>query len=92
MLCQAALDQEVGIHAIAVQFEASIIENKVDPASCLLAQFFDSIPKLREVIAEDIFFCCSKVVSACRLEGFDLLLGHVYKEGQIGGVAPKAHL
>jgi len=65
------------INAIAVQLEASIIENEVNAPASLVTEILDSIPKLMEVVPKNVLLGCSEVIAASGLKGFDLILGHV---------------
>lgn len=79
------------INHVTVQFESSVIENEVDSAAGFAAEVLNGVPEFAHVVAQDILFGSSEVVSARRLKGFDLLLGHVDEKGEIGRVTPQAN-
>jgi hypothetical protein len=55
----------VTIYAVAIEFESSIIKYKVNSAACIVAQLFDTVPELMEVVTENVFLGRSEVVAAC---------------------------
>jgi hypothetical protein len=65
------------INTIAVQLEASIIENEVDASASLVTEILDSLPQLTKMISKDVFLGCSQVVTASGLKGFNLIFGHI---------------
>ena len=75
--CVIACDIIRTINAIAIQLEASIIENKINAPASLVTEILDGVPKLMEVVPKDVFLGCSEVIAASGLKGFDLFLGHI---------------
>lgn len=83
--------RERTIDHVTIQFESSVIENEVNPTTGLDPEVLDGAPKFTHVVAQDVLFGGSEVLSARRLKGLDLLLGHVNEKGQIGRVPPQAN-
>jgi len=91
LLRKAALDEKIGVHAIAIQLKSSIIKHKVDSTARLLTELFRALPKLVEVITKNIFLGGSEMVTPGGLEGLYLFLGHVDQEREISRVAPETN-
>lgn len=76
-------DRKLAEDTVTIQFETSVIEDKIDAATCFVAQLFDCIPYFVEIVAEDILFCCGKMIPSGGLKLLDVFLSHVDKERQI---------
>ncbi len=78
------------VNAIAVQLETRIIENKIDAATRLVAEFLDTVPQLIGMISKDVFLCRSEVITTSGLKRFDLLFSHIDEQRKVCGISPKA--
>lgn len=77
------LDQKVGIHAIAIELKAGIVEDKVNPTAL---EIEDRVAELVKIITEDVLFRRSQVFAARRLEFLDVFFGHLWS-GKTGVVS-----
>jgi len=77
------------INEIAVQFEPSIIQHKINPTASRSLEGLHRVPQLRKVAPNDILLRRRKVGTPGGLETFDLLLGHVDKQRKDCRVAPE---
>lgn len=84
-LCERTVDH------ITIKFESSVIEDKVNPTAGLDPEILDGVPEFAHVVAQDVLFSSSEVLSTRRLKRLDLLLGHVNEKRQISRVPPQAN-
>lgn len=75
------IDDRRTVNAVAVQLEAGVVQNEINPttfSSCVFAfHSLDDFPKAIHVVAENVLLGLGKSFTTCRLQGLDLLFGHV---------------
>lgn len=91
MRAKSRLNQPVGVDAIAVEFETSVIEDEIHATSFLSSELLgrDVFPDLLEVVSENILFRSSKVFSSSRLKTFDIFLTHLHNHDETDSVQSK---
>ena len=67
-------EDERTVNHIAVELEAGVVEDKVNSTAI---QTPNEIPKLLDVVTENVLLSRSESVTAGRLELLDVLLGHL---------------
>lgn len=103
LVASTRLDEPIGVHEVTVKLETckpqpkplsryqkltSVVKDKVNSA---ILDCHNVVGKLVQVIPENVLLRCGQSITTGRLKLLDVLLGHVDKKRQIGGVTPQTN-
>jgi len=87
LTAESRLDQPIGVNAIAVKFETSVIENEIHTTSLLSSELLgsDVFPNFVEIVSENVLLSSGEMVTSGRLKTFDIFFAHLRVKVKGGG-------